>query len=641
MPNPVAQQEFINATYQKAGLDLSKLADRPQYFEAHGTGTPAGDQWKPRPSAPPSLDLASGLIEPQPMPLCITNPLNLLSNELSARVKPFYTNLRIVQEAQQWPEVQTGDLRCASVNGFGFGAKKLEDVSQNSSDFMTISSSQATSEGKPRLLGVFTGQGAQWATMGADLLRSSPLFSGCIDKLQSALNTLPAEHTALSQPLCTAVQVALVTLLKAAQIDLTAVVGHSSGEIAAAHAAGYLSAEDSIRIAYYRGFFLKLAGSEDGAQGGMMAVGTSHEDAEELCELPSLRGRICIAARNSPSSLTLSGDLDAIEEAKEILEDEQKFARLLKVDKVYHSHHMKPCFEPYVAALKTCDVKVLACYTGPFQTLSNTSRRLDKALGTLGVPKADGKDAPSLIVHPGILDCAIQSIMLAFSYPGDGRLRTIYLPTKVDRLRINLAYCRESTLQSGAQLPFYSSMADNGGADLSGDIEVHSVGSSHTIIQLQGIHATPLDKSIAENDANIFSELTWGPEIPTGTNFTWEGDEHADDLDLSFLMEKVSYFYLRQIDAEFPKGKREGFEWRHGRLFDYIDHCLEYVASGTHPYAKKEWINDKREDILKIIDSIDLRILKAVGENMPNAIRGDMNILEAMMHGNMLNDFYA
>ncbi|KGO48676.1 Acyl transferase/acyl hydrolase/lysophospholipase [Penicillium expansum] len=1118
MPNPVAQQELINATYQKAGLDLSKPADRPQYFEAHGTGTPAGDPMEAeaistaffgpnigfkRAATDAPLYVGSiktvvghtegtaGIAGVMKASLALQNstiPPNLLFNELSPRVKPFYTDLRIAQEAQQWPEVQTGDLRRASVNSFGFGganahailenfvpdpaqallknveestgpfmapfnfsagtekslanllstyssfikenptislrdiswtlntrrstlpfrvsisaltvedlAKKLEDVSQNTMDFMTVSSSQATSEGKPRLLGVFTGQGAQWATMGADLLRSSPLFSECIDQLQSALNTLPAEHVpewtireellkdkdssrigqaALSQPLCTAVQVALVTLLRAAKIDLAAVVGHSSGEIAAAHAAGYLSAEDSIRIAYYRGFFLKLAGSEDGAQGGMMAIGTSHEDAEELCELPSLEGRICIAARNSPNSLTLSGDLDAIEEVKDILEDEQKFARLLKVEKAYHSHHMKPCFEPYVAALKTCDIKILTrsddanlpvwissvvgeniesidlselqgkywgdnmcqavlfsqaveyaigaegpfdmgievgphpalkgpatstikeisgqdipyigtlargvnaieaiadsfgslwkslgpavvnftaydeavygskvgpqllkglptypwdhdriywhesryskafrgrsqaphellgtmCpdginnevrfknyltpreipwlvhhqiqgqivfpaagyisavveaavklypaesiqmldfidfiigqaitleenggvdtilslkvveespgvdqlvfayysdsgkdsgamvknasgklrvvrgaasketlpspyvregmyldlewerfymatselgfgYTGPFQALSNTSRRLGEALGTLGVPEAEGKNAPSLIIHPGTLDCAIQSIMLAFSYPGDGRLRTIYLPTKVDRLRINLAYCRESTLQYGAQLPFYSSMADNGGADLSGDVEVYSVDSSHTIIQLQGLHATPLDKSNSENDANIFSELTWGPEIPTGTNVTWEGDEYADDLDLSFLMEKVAYFYLRQIDAEFPKGKREGFEWHHDRLFDYVDHCLEYVASGTHPYAKKEWINDKREEILKIIDShpdsIDLRIMKAVGENMPTAIRGDMNILEAMMHGNMLNDFYA
>src|SRR5207244_3134115 len=135
-----------------------------------------------------------------------------------------------------------------------------------------------------------------------------------------------------SQPLCTAVQVVLVQMLAHAGICFDAVVGHSSGEIAAAHAAGFLSATDAVRIAYYRGLYGKLACGPAGVAGAMLAAGTSVEDATELCELPTMarHGRIVVAAINSSASVTLSGDQKAIERAKFVFEDEKKFVRALK-----------------------------------------------------------------------------------------------------------------------------------------------------------------------------------------------------------------------------------------------------------------------------------------------------------------------
>ncbi|KAF4502344.1 Nonribosomal peptide synthetase 14 [Fusarium agapanthi] len=221
---------------------------------------------------------------------------------------------------------------------------------------------------KPSVLGVFTGQGAQWVRMGARLIEESPFAIQRISQLQRALATLPdgdrpdwtlsgqllaqpkasrLSEAAIAQPLCTAVQIILVDLLKAAGIPLHAVVGHSSGEIGAAYAAGFLSATTAIRVAHYRGLYAKLARA--GGPGAMMAVGTSFEDGQELCEL---LGGIQVAARNSLTSITLSGDEDAIDEALEILKDEGKFARRLLVDTAYHSTHMRPCAQPYLAGLK-------------------------------------------------------------------------------------------------------------------------------------------------------------------------------------------------------------------------------------------------------------------------------------------------
>lgn len=86
-----------------------------------------------------------------------------------------------------------------------------------------------------------------------------------------------------------------------------------------------------------------------------MAVGTTFEDATGFCQLEEFEGRVQVAARNSPSSITLSGDEDAILEAIEIFKDEGKFARQLRVDTAYHSSHVVPCAELYRKALEQCE----------------------------------------------------------------------------------------------------------------------------------------------------------------------------------------------------------------------------------------------------------------------------------------------
>lgn len=232
--------------------------------------------------------------------------------------------------------------------------------------------------GKAVILGVFNGQGPQWATMGVNLLLTVPFAQSLMQELDDALSTLSEasrprwsltrellatstsriDQAEISQPLCTAVQIVLVELLKAAGVEFTAVIGHSSGEITAAFAAGFLSKADAIRISYYRGYYARLA-SGNGTTGGMLAAGTSFEDARDLCELEDFAGQLHVAANNSPHSVTLSGDLDAIERAKFVLEEEKKFARQLRVDTAYHSHHMVPCAAPYLAAMQECDINIL------------------------------------------------------------------------------------------------------------------------------------------------------------------------------------------------------------------------------------------------------------------------------------------
>ncbi|KAI6288330.1 Type I Iterative PKS [Pyricularia oryzae] len=274
-------------------------------------------------------------------------------------------------------------LSCRAV----FAARGLEDLANKIRDTISDPDWQPTAtapEGKnvgsraPRILGVFAGQGAQWPGMARQIIGDIPFVQQRVVELEGHLQDLASQDAPswslrdelgkvqgsnldlaqFSQPLCTALQIIQVDLLAAAGIRFSAVVGHSSGEIAAAYAAGLLSARDAMAVAYYRGLHSpRLVGKSKNSKGGsMMAAGISYAEALAVVGLEQFQGRIAVAAHNSPASVTLSGDEDAILEAKELLTSEGKFARLLRVDQAYHSHHMRPCLAPYVASLQRAGV---------------------------------------------------------------------------------------------------------------------------------------------------------------------------------------------------------------------------------------------------------------------------------------------
>ncbi|KAJ5493860.1 Acyl transferase/acyl hydrolase/lysophospholipase [Penicillium fimorum] len=515
VPNSNAQSALIRQTYKRAGLDpannpqdrpqvssmspdavkicLTERADKKnqQFFEAHGTGTQAGDPKEAaaihecfgrhitdseNPLYVGSIKTIighlegcaglAGVLKASSMIQARSFAPNLLFETLNPKIEPFYNGLHVPTKLTPWPTLEEGVPRRVSVNSFGFGGTnshailesydapiitgssgptltpfvfsaasegsllaqlqffsehlkthhdtidisdlawtlhsrrsqlstkaafsaltveqlaskidiKLAEVTQNSATTVGLRSS---TKNAPRLLGVFTGQGAQWPAMGTHLIRSSGFVQKRIQELEDSLNTLPVgdrpewslkeemlagadtsrlAEAALSQPLCTAIQVALIDLLRAAGINFSAVVGHSSGEIAAAYAADFISGHDAIRLAYYRGFFAHLAGNEaTGQKGAMLAVGTSWEDAHDFINLSTFKGRLTIAAHNSPASVTLSGDADAVVHAKKVFDEDRKFARALKVDTAYHSHHMLPCGEAYVKALQACGIQI-------------------------------------------------------------------------------------------------------------------------------------------------------------------------------------------------------------------------------------------------------------------------------------------
>lgn len=174
-----------------------------------------------------------------------------------------------------------------------------------------------------------------------------------IDELRKTTKISRINEAELAQPVCTAIQIALVDLLASWNVHPDAVCGHSSGEIAAAYAAGSLTAPDALRAAYHRGQSVCQIIRKDGArQGGMLAAGLSETDAQKYLSKYS-EYAVNVACINSPTSVTISGDVAAIEEIAARLEEDGIFNRKLAVPVAYHSSHMNVIEGLYGDALKS------------------------------------------------------------------------------------------------------------------------------------------------------------------------------------------------------------------------------------------------------------------------------------------------
>lgn len=1122
VPSVSSQTALIRSTYARCGLDSSKEEDRCQYFEAHGTGTLAGDpveaeavphaffdkprhyEHSPNFSSAETLHVgsiktvighlegAAGLAGLLKASLTVQNgsiPGNMHFDQLNPAIKPFYDNLYVPTETTPWPKLSPGVPRRASVNSFGFGGtnchaiierwepdktglvadtfpcgpftvsansqtalraavtalvERLKDTEESEISLADLAftlqmrrsvlpfkisvsattanelieklgsvvSASAVAERKsswytdsiqvtkslpPRILGVFTGQGAQWPTMGAGLYEKSAAFRASMQGLERSLASLPdppnwslisellaptqtsrVHEAAISQPLCTALQVSLVDLLAACGITFNGVVGHSSGEIAAVYAAGHINAHDAIRIAYYRGLHADDS-PKPGVPGRMMAVGMSFEEARTFCMKEQFVGRIVVGASNSRSSTTLSGDADAIDEAKALLDASGAFARILKVEKAYHSPHMGSCSQPYLDSLRQCNISVRSdaqnnckwfssvygpdgrsiddptalkgeywvdnlchpvlfsqaldravtesyCYdlileVGPHAALKSPATETFKTLtgvdipyvGTLsrgqndmsafsdtlgflwrhfqspspvvdfqgfrracigqeranqaavvkrlptyvwdhdkplwnesrisrlyrerkhpphellGTETSDGnmkeirwrnimklremdwlrghqfqnqvlfpaagyvsmaveaairlvdsekdpavqfveledltihdaitlekdsrgtdvrfvirvtkrtstainadytcysadvdgssqgtdkvnftgratvtlgasadplalpaREAPrlpladldlsrfysslediglqysgdfvmqsasrilntatvtaqhissSLLVHPATLDASLQGIFAAYCFPGDGRLRSGYLPTSIDSVRVDVSALRLARSKGDSELMHTADcyVRSTSGSTISGDVSIFTGSDYHTELQIEGVTCTLLERNLAKNDRETFSQTIWMPDIsnnlPPGASWCPEDEELAE------IIERVVYFFLRNIREEISPEEIPSMDDHFQYLMDWaLNHVLPRIESGRHPRVKAAWKDDTPEMIAfwraRFRGKIDMDLITALGEALSAVCRGSLPTLQVLMENDMLNRFY-
>lgn len=210
------------------------------------------------------------------------------------------------------------------------------------------------------LVFVYTGMGPQWWGMGQELIRSEPVVAETLAEIDRLFRPLSGwslreamlakegesriHHTDLAQPANFALQVALTRLWEASGIRPAAVIGHSVGEVTAAYVAGVYRLEEAVQVSFHRSRLQQtMAG-----QGAMLATGLSESDAEALIEdFP----KVSVAAVNSFSAVTLSGDAAELKQIAAGLEERGVFQKFLRVEVAYHSPQMDPLRDELLAAL--------------------------------------------------------------------------------------------------------------------------------------------------------------------------------------------------------------------------------------------------------------------------------------------------
>ena len=273
---------------------------------------------------------------------------------------------RLLKWLDDHPEAPIGDV-CYTTNvsrsqfafRFAAPARSLADLKKHLANWLKTTSKDASSlqrtSGVP-IAFMFSGQGAQWAGMAAQLYRTHSVFRNAMDRCH-ALAQPHLEHgllevifareggdalvnrTDYTQPALFAVEYALAELLKSWGISPDAVIGHSLGEFVAACTAGVMTLEDAMRLVTARGALMHQMPNG----GSMVAIFAQESVARALID--KIAPELAVAAMNGPLNTVVSGDRDTLRMLLEELDRQHISYRELHVSNAFHSPRTEPILD--------------------------------------------------------------------------------------------------------------------------------------------------------------------------------------------------------------------------------------------------------------------------------------------------------
>lgn len=334
---------------------------------------------------------------------------------------------------------------------------------------------------RAKVVFIFSGQGSQWLGMGRQLYETDSSFRSVIDTCDnlmtprlgwSILDELDApegmsriSETQVAQPLLFAVQVALVEMLRSWGIPPDAMIGHSVGEVAAAHIAGIFSLDEAIRLVALRGRIMQKATG----MGKMISVDLTPDEANSI--LSGYEDRVSIAAINDPNSVVLSGQSSALDDVALRCEKRGVSVRPLRVNYAFHSPQMDALGRELVDRLVRVDARraTLAMYStllgecvdGKELDVHYWGRSLREAVNFAGAVGAAIRDGYKLFLEVGPHPVLTANVLQCLAAKGADGTAVFAMRRNQDQLRMLLDAV--GTLYTRGCSPEWSRLIPSGG----------------------------------------------------------------------------------------------------------------------------------------------------------------------------------
>jgi amino acid adenylation domain-containing protein len=297
-------------------------------------------------------------------------------------------------------------------------------------------------------------------------------------------------------------------------------------------------------------------------------------------------------------------------------------------------------------------------YSGDFLLESIRRRR---NLATVIVKQPVDGDGALMRVHPAMLDTAFQGIFAAHSFPGDGGIRASYLPSSVDRIRVDMAAacpcaCQQHNSNSSSRrLVADCYVQHDSTAIISGDIDLFCAECERPTIQVEGIAVSRLGKTTSQDDRTLFSHNVWDRDLQSA-GIEAQQDKlgyQEERKKLSETCERMAYFYIRRLCSQIHEDDIPSMAWHFQCLMDWaLNHIVPTAQSGNHTRVRAEWTTDTHETIEafsnEYADHVEVRLIRAVGQRLPlilktsvsSSIKNQASMLDTLMEDNMLPLLY-